>query len=192
LLCKYKRNEAHFVSLLTEKEKKKEKTEITSTDAHARARLYFLSLWRYPASTVLLDFLSFFSLPPLKTKEKQREREREQRNQKLEASGFFSSLFHPHPLSLAICFTHLHSNTNKSHSHSHQIPDFLNVFAILLLRSERKLGFQAIKASVIHSEISYSLTQNVAFYLICVYCTFLCSLFFFQFPCNFNSFLLFF
>jgi hypothetical protein len=81
LLCKYKRNEAHFVSLLTEKEKKKEKrkkkkekTEITSTDAHARARLYFLSLWRYPASTVLLDFLSFFSLPPLKTKEKQRER----------------------------------------------------------------------------------------------------------------------
>jgi len=155
---------------------------------HARAYIFF----HFGGTPRLPCFWIFFLFSPSPHWKRKRNREREQRNQKLEASGFFSSLFHPHPLSLAICFTHLHSNTNKSHSHSHQIPDFLNVFAILLLRSERRLGFQAIKTSVIHSEISYSLTQNVAFYLICVYCTFLCSLFFFQFPCNFNSFLLFF
>jgi len=76
LLCKYKRNEAHFVSLLTEKEKKKEKRKHRNyIDRCPRTRALIFSFTLAVPRVYRAFGFSFFFLPPPIENERETERE---------------------------------------------------------------------------------------------------------------------
>lgn len=137
---------------------------------------------RLPCFWIFYLLFSFFSLPLKLKKKRKRSRERADKS-KARRKRVLKLTVHPRPLSRHLFYSSSLLTPTKT------VLIFVKslIFSMFLLFrywevKERKLGFQVVNIFVISPKIGYSLIQNAAFYLVCVNCTILRSIFFFNFP----------